>query len=235
MAAKLPPSATKAFKEINRVIEMGWIPIPEIGFGGNAAPGRMLEHQLNIIENNADSPDLLDWEIKFHGGNSLLTLFHKEPEPRGSVNSIVVEYGWPDDHGRTSFRHTLGGESPRGFKVLNEADRVSVYHTGKNDPIAYWLHNGLLNAAAAKLRRLILVEGDLQAIPRQVRYNSATAYWDFNLMGFCNALQAGTVYIDFDARTNGGVGSSIRNHGTKFRVHINDIGELYVHSKKVNI
>ena len=52
-------------------------------------------------------------------------------------------------------------------------------------------------------------------------------------MGFCNALEKGVVYIDFDARTQKGEGSALRNHGTKFRVNISDIGSLYRFSKKI--
>ncbi len=233
---KLPKSSKAAFKEINRIIKLGWIDIPdEKSFRGSGAPGRLLEHLLGVAENNHDSPDLMDWELKYHGGGTLITLFHKDPEPRGVMRYLVHEHGWEDDKGRISFRHTLGGESQRGFYVVNEADRIIVRNKIKDTVVPYWSHNTLLNAAGAKLRRLILVDGSLQRSPKRVRYEKATAYWDFNLKGFCEALAKGVVHIDFDARTKEGPGSALRNHGTKFRVRADELPLLYEHSKKITI
>jgi hypothetical protein len=41
------------------------------------------------------------------------------------------------------------------------------------------------------------------------------------------------INIDFDARTTGCRGTSLRNHGTKFRIHINNIGHIYRHSELI--
>ncbi len=236
MSKSTPPkSSATAFKEIIKILQMGWIDIPsENAFNGHGAPGDFLEHLLGGKKNNRDSPDLQDWEVKFHGGNSLLTLFHKEPQPRGIARLLVHEHGWPDHLKRVSFRHTLSGKSNRGFYVVNEADRIVIRHNTKDTVVPYWTHNTLLNAAGAKLRRLILVEGEMQSHPhRRVIYKSATAYWDFKLTGFFEALVDGLVCIDFDARTEGGAGTALRNHGTKFRINIANLSSIYEHSKKI--
>lgn len=233
----LPKTSTAAFAEITKILKMGWILMPdEKSYRGNGAPGRLLEHLLGIKENNADSPDFLDWEVKFHGGNALLTLFHKDPEPRGITRYLVHEHGWPDELDRISFRHTLGGRSNRGFYVVNEADRIVIRHDTKDTVVPYWKKNTLLNAAGAKLRRLIVVDGEMQTQPtRQVSYKTATAYWDFDLNGFCKALEDGEVFIDFDARTTGTSGTSLRNHGTKFRINIASLASIYGYSQKISI
>jgi hypothetical protein len=235
----LPKSATTTFKVIKEIISRGWIEIPrDVTFNGNAAPGDFLEHLFDGKKNNRDSPDLNDWEVKFHGGSSLITLFHKEPQPRGINNFLVREYGWPmenNEYGNISFRHTLSGESSIGFYVKNDTDRIWVKHKHKDNPCPYWTHNTLLNAVGAKLRRLIVVEGKYETHPlKRVLYKSATAYWDVDLMGFCKALERGIVSIDFDARTSKGPDTAIRNHGTKFRVNIKNIGSLYTFSKKIH-
>jgi hypothetical protein len=235
-AAVIPPkSFTSASKTILEIIHKGWIEIPpEKKFNGNAAPGDFLEHLLGGKRNNRDSPDLNDWEVKFHGGNALLTLFHKEPSPRGVMRLMVHEHGWPDHLERISFRHTLGGKSNRGFYVVNEADRIIVRHSSIDTIVPFWKHVTLINAAAAKLRRLILVEGEMQTSPiKRVKYNSAIAYWEFNTNHFFNALVNGNMYIDFDARTQEGRGSAIRNHGTKFRINIAELPSIYEHSRKI--
>lgn len=232
--SKLPRSATAAFRAVGEVIDAGWFEIPkEKGFNGAGGPGRLLEHLLNIDENNKDSPDLEDWELKFHGGTALLTLFHKDPEPRGIVRVMVHDYGWEDDKGRISFRHTISGESDRGFYVVNEADRVVVRNKQKDAAVPHWAHDTLLNAIGAKLRRLILVSGEVKKNPRRVHYTDAEAFWEFNLTTFCDALQKGIVCIDFDARTQKGPGTALRNHGTKFRVHVDNLRLLYKHYQKI--
>lgn len=214
---------------------MGLVTMP-IGksYGGSGAPGRLLEHLLDIVENNMDSPDLKDWEVKFHGGGTLITLFHKDPQPRGVTRFLVHEHGWPDERNRISFRHTLGGESDRGFYVVNDADRIIVRHRTKDTVNPYWTHNTLLNILGAKLRRLIVVNGKLMKHPiKSVKFNSATAYWDFNITGFFDALVKGKIKIDFDARTKGGAGTGLRNHGAKFRIYQEDLDSMYDHSKKI--
>lgn len=232
----LPPrSSTAAFKEIQRILQMGLVVMP-IGksFGGHGAPGRLLEQLLGIVENNMDSPDLKDWEVKFHGGGTLITLFHKDPQPRGVVRLLVHEHGWNDEKNRISFRHTLGGESPRGFYVVNDSDRIIVRHRTKDTVNPYWKHNTLLNIAGAKLRRLIVVKGKLVKHPvRAVTFTEATAYWDFNVSGFFDAIVKGKILIDFDARTKEGAGSGLRNHGTKFRIHPDNLLAMFEHSKKI--
>jgi len=231
----VPRSSSATFKEIMRIIKMGEMPIPDKkSYRGTGAPGRLLEDLLGISENNKDSPDLNDWEVKFHGGGTLVTLFHKDPEPRGITRLLVHEHGWDDGKGRISFRHTLGGESERGFYVVNESDRIIIRHRKRDTVNPYWRHNTLLGSIGAKLRRLIVVNGKVIKHPtKTVTYNSATAHWDFNLTGFCEAIVKGTVKIDFDARTQGGAGTALRNHGTKFRIHAEDIASLYESSKKI--
>lgn len=234
---KPPKTATAAFAQIRPLLESDWIEFPAEGaFNGNGAPGRLLEHLVGVSENNQDSPDLMDWELKFSGGNALITLFHKDPEPRGIMRNMVHEYGWDDDKGRISFRHTISGRSPRGFYVVNEADRVLVRHEFNDSVVPYWKHNTLYNAMGAKLRRLILVDGEVRKHPtRAVNYRSATAYWDINIRNFCEEIAQGKIHVDFDARTKEGRGSALRNHGTKFRIKRADIDSIYEHSKKITI
>lgn len=228
----IPRSAGVAFPAIQDILSMGWVDIPT-QFNGNGAPGDTLEYLLNVTRNNRDSPDLMDWEVKFHGGTALLTLLHKDPQPRGILNQVVDTFGWPNDKGQISFRHTLSGRSERGFQVINRDNRIIVENINNPDIAPYWDHNILLNTLGAKLRRLILVHGTVKPKERKVVYETATAYWDLNLLGFCQAIEEGTIYIDFDARTKGGKGTALRNHGTKFRVNINNIGVIYENSQNI--
>lgn len=231
MVSRIPQSSKSAFAIIHEIIRMGTIDIPP-QFNGAGAPGNTLEYLLNVKQNNFDSPDLLDWEIKFHGGNALLTLFHKDPQPKGIMNKVVDAFGWENEKGQISFRHTLTKKSSeRGFVVNNIDNKITVTNINNSSLCPYWEHNVILNAIGAKLRRLILVHGLVDKEKRQVIYQNAVAYWDLNLLGICKAIEEGIICIDFDARTKEQRGSALRNHGTKFRVHINDIGVLYENSQ----
>lgn len=234
MTPVLPPSSKAAFKKISEIIATGTFEFPAVGYGGNGGPGRMLEDLLGIAENNADSPDLADWEVKFHGGKSLLTLFHKEPQPRGVINKMVDFYGWDDGQGRISFRHTISSRSPRGFVVENTSDRIVIRNENSPEgPEAHWLHNTLFNAYSAKLRRLIVVDGEVESDPRRVTFKTATAYWEPDVVNLSKAIANGTFYVDFDARTKGARGSAIRNHGTKFRINPKDLKSVYTHQVEI--
>ena len=229
-----PRSGTAIFKKIVEILKAGTWEFPNDGkYNGSGGPGRLLEDLLGIKVNNADSPDLADWEIKFHGGTSLLTLFHKDPEPRGIIRTMVHNHGWDDGKGRISFRHTIGGESPRGFYIVNEEDRIVIRNKFKDAPVPHWTHNTLFNALASKLRRLIVVGGKVLKNPRRVIYQEATAYWEPDIRGFSQAVASGLFYVDFDARTQKGVGSAIRNHGTKIRIKVEDLPKVYSNKLKL--
>lgn len=229
MPIRLPKSATTVFPIVKNILNMGWVEVPT-KFKGHGAPGNTLESLLNIDENNNDSPDLLDWELKFHGGNSLITLFHKTPSPKGIMDKMVNEFGWLNDKNQISFRHTIKGKSERGFKVFNEDNKIIVKNLKNKDIQPYWEHNTILNAIGAKLRRLILFEGYYDKENKRVDYQKATAFWDINIIQFCKLIEQGIVYIDFDARTKGEKGTALRDHGTKFRTNLNDIDKIYVNS-----
>ncbi|HEY5463582.1 MAG TPA: MvaI/BcnI family restriction endonuclease [Hanamia sp.] len=232
MKSKIPQSSKTAFKVIREIIEMGSVDIPP-NFKGAGAPGNTLEFLLNVKENNLDSPDLLDWEIKFHGGNALLTLFHKDPQPKGIMNKLVDAFGWENAKGQISFRHTISGKSERGFFIDNKNNKITVSNINNLSIEPYWDNNIILNAIAAKLRRLILVHGIVDKEKKQVIYNSAMAYWNLDMINICEAIKEGKIYIDFDARTTGVRGTSLRNHGTKFRIKVNDIDSIYENSQLI--
>lgn len=226
-------SDAEFFARLKGVIERGWIPIPDNpGYSGTGGPGLFLEELCGVNVNNRDGPDTGVWELKFHGGLSPLTLFHLTPQPKGNMHNVVRSYGWPDAQGRISFRHTIWGSSPRGFRIVDDSNRLIVRNDGpNNDPNVeppYWTHDSLINAFVYKLRRLAVVHGKKRN--GQVRYESARLHWEPNISKFIRAVEQGVVAVDFDARTNL-VGKGLRDHGTKFRVKIDDLGHLYSKSR----
>lgn len=221
-----PPSDSELFERLRALLRSGWIDIPgEPGYGGTGGPGRLLEERLGVYGANLDIPDAGRWEIKYCSGSAPLTLFHKEARPRGHMHHLVREFGWPDKQGRTSFRHTIWGRSKRGFRVINESNRITVRHDDGGDMVwPWWTHDDLFNAFASKFRRLIVVRGRKRK--GRVRYESAHLFEEPQTSLFVEAVARGIVAIDFDARTTER-GRGLRNHGTKFRIPYDDLRHIY--------
>ena len=148
--------------EIHGIFEQGWCPSVKktISYKNDGAVGNTLESLLGIKENNLPIPNAREWELKGKrvNRNSLITLKHIDPSPRGArivPNLLLPNYGWTHKQagkrypeGEMSFRSTTSATSytSRGFKI--EVDRQQkkvkfVFDAGKVDTkepeIANWL------------------------------------------------------------------------------------------------
>ena len=98
--------------------------MPEEKYTGTGGPGLYLEDLLELTTGSADIPDSMGWELKYYTDKtSLITLFHKEPQPAGVIRYMVSRFGWKDRKDRLSFRHTIGGRSDR-FRVDADSSRL---------------------------------------------------------------------------------------------------------------
>ncbi len=223
-------SDNEMFERVRKVLSSGWHDLSDYDYGGTGAPGKILETLLGVDGENFDIPDAGKWEVKFHSGSALLTLFHLEAQPKGHMHHMIREFGWTNSEGKLSFRHTIRGRSDRGFYVANEADRVTVRNDSTSDMVwPYWTHDDLINAFVSKLRRVIVVKGVRRM--GKVRYDTAHIYREPQSRQFIGAIVSGIVAIDFDVRTFNGRG--LRNHGTKFRIAYGDLRHLYHYSKRL--
>ena len=214
-------------QRLQEVLDAGWFEIPDTyGYGGTGARGKVLEELLGLDNSNFDTPDAGRWEIKFHSKNALLTLFHKEAKPRRHLYTLIQHFGIVDCNARQSFRHTIKGESAKGFKVVNNNGLITIRHDSLcESQWPYWTHDTLINAFVGKLRRLIVVAGRTKTKPRRVCYDTAHLFWEPQTTVLLDAIETGIVAIDFDARTTEGQG--LRNHGTKFRIKYDDLQYVY--------
>ena len=214
----------RMFDELREICGSGtW----EMHNGGTGQPGAVLEHLLGIDTNNVDLPDLQRWEVKFHGGTAPITLFHKEGEPKGSVGRMVRDHGWKDAKGRLSFRHTVWGETNRGFRVVDQDDRI---HVLQNDvSLVSWSRDVLVVTASSKLRNTVLVAGRVSRTQgkRYVEFRDTYLLADFRPSAFINGLSEGWIAVDFDAREQSPGSKGFRNHGTKFRVKHQDMQRMF--------
>ena len=144
------------YARLRDVLSVDWHFLPDTrGYRGTGGPGLLLEKLLGLDGSNRDSPDAGKWEIKYHSPKTrLLTLFHLEGEPKKHLHHMIRKFGWEDDKGRTSFRHTIHrGRSSLSFYVADENDRIVLRHPDTSDiTLPYWTHDRLLNAFCIKTK-----------------------------------------------------------------------------------
>lgn len=149
-----------------------------------------------------------------------------------------------------SFRQTISAKerSDRGFcvvvdrkenKLLISFDALSVdprhqlwLSTVKEraglselDPQPYWGFDDLRHDVGAKLHNSFFVQAEVEERKGEefYHYSKAQMLSAFDFEALLKALETGTAYVDFDARTG-------HNHGTKFRVRANVLPSLYRHA-----
>ena len=230
-----PRNKDQLFSRIRALIDHGQFRMPEGSrYQGSGAAGMFLEDLLGLNAGSMDIPDGAGWEMKwFSNRTRLVTLFQKEANgPEYVMRKMVQYYGWLDKKERLSFRHTLEGESDR-FKVRadDKLRRLVVRSRNGSAPAPYWSYDDLMAAAGAKLRRLMLVKGEVEK--RTVRFLYAEAYETFHLADFIQEVLRGAIAIDFDCRESKPGSLGLRNHGTKFRVSPLAICRLYLKKERI--
>lgn len=227
-----PNSKKELFSRLREIISRGWQDMPESPrYNGTGAPGNYLEDQIGLRAGNQDIADIVGWEVKFFNPKTnLITLFHKEPQPEGVLRYMVSKYGWKDEQGRLSFRHTISGRSDR-FIVVDDAGNLIVRPLKGNGVVPMWSHDTLLNIAGGKLRRLMLVKGERNG--QKVKFNRVDCFENLHLTLLISEMINGTIAVDFDVRETRPGSKALRNHGTKFRVAPDNVCRLYLKKERL--
>ena len=91
------------------------------GNDGNA--GHTFEDLVGVEENNFSLPDFGDIEIKTQRveTGSLVTLFHKEPQPAATLPKLIQRMGWQHKDAGTRY-----GENELSFRSTTQANKFSV-------------------------------------------------------------------------------------------------------------
>lgn len=163
---------------------------------------------------------------------------------------------YPDDEKSFRGTLNAQNYTDRGFKVqVNDAERrveivfnssvtderhaewkqsvlARVGHLNNFDILPYWGFDDLFHKAGVKLTNCFYVqadekwEGKGKNKKNYFLYNYVLKLSHFDQSKFIEAIRAGKVYVDFDARTG-------HNHGTKFRIRYTDIPSLYQNAEVV--
>lgn len=117
-------------------------------------------------------------------------------------------------------------------KIWKKSVLKRVGHLNNFDIVPYWGFDDLFHKAGVKLTNCFYVQADekTEGIGRKKKnyflYNYVLKLSQFDQEKFIEAIRAGKVYVDFDARTG-------HNHGTKFRIRYTDIPSLYKNAEVV--
>lgn len=142
---------------------------------------------------------------------------------------MIEQFGWEGKSGELSFRHTIWKETPRGFSVVVENNKVEIRHMDANFAMPFWSFDTLTNAFIFKLRRLIVVHGKKSKSKGYVSFHQAQILQEPKIADVFEALANGMMAVDFDAKIRSD--HTLRDHGTKIRMKISDLTKIYAKSK----
>jgi hypothetical protein len=221
-----------------------FIPIPsEREFNGDGGPGVLLERLAGVPlrrSRGKDQPDFDEgFELKYHGGSNLITMYHKTAKPAGIMKLVTKQFGKPydaPDHGSdcVSLAHAV---NINGFQLQDTDDKIVIDHPDRAYPTnPFFTHDTLVNTWAQKAQRLIVIEGTLrkESTQRSVRYERLHVYTELRNKKIIPLLLDGVIVIEFDARWR--PNSEIlkyRDHGTKIRINVENLPLLYAEVNEI--
>ncbi len=213
---------------------------------GNTGVGATLESLLGIKENNIAGPNGDQTELKSKRKKSagMLTLFTKSPSPRGVNRKLVEYYGKPSsEHHNQKILHTTVDahdfnslyEKP-GFKISMLPDAIKLVHKipYANIPTPYWTKKSLEDRFTTKYpRRLLYVRADSRGTGtnEEFFFNEAYVLSGFSFKKFLNLLAARIIYVDIRIGTRDD--GKIHDHGTGFRLDVNNLDQCFSTRHKI--
>ena len=189
---------------------------------GNTGIGYTLETLLGVDENNLQTPDLGEIELKSHRRDaaSLITLFTFN---RGAWQmrqaDVVEKYGYWDTNGRNALYSTTNSRLNRqGLYTRIEDEHVRLYHVD-GALIAEWSGRGLAKTFSEKMPALVAVYADTRINSddrEEFWFNEAYMLRQPSASNILELIRNDTIVVDIRMHINDR--GSVRNHGTGFRI-----------------
>ena len=189
----------------------------------NTGIGYTLETLLGVDENNLQTPDLGEIELKSHRRNasSLITLFTFN---RGAWKmkqvDVVEQYGYWDTNGRNALYSTTSSTpNGQGLYTKIENEHVGLYHLD-GTLIAQWSSDGLEKTFEEKMPALVAVYADTRINSdnkEEFHFNEAYLLKQPNASNILELIRNDTIVVDIRMHINDR--GSVRNHGTGFRIN----------------
>lgn len=188
---------------------------------GDTGVGHTLEVLLGVEENNLQTPDLGDIEVKGrrNGTNSLATIFTLNAW-KIHPKKLIARYGYKNGKGRPALKSTVKSQpNNRGFYAKVDQDAVRIYH--KDGSIAAeWQSEVLIAILKKKMPNVLLGYADHRLNSEgkeEFLYKKANLLTGLNVDNFYELIKKGIIAIDFriHLKENG----NVRDHGTGFRFY----------------
>ena len=190
---------------------------------GDTGIGLTLETLLGVEENNLQTPDLGEIEIKSHRkrASSRVTMFtFNKGAGKIKQEEVIKQYGYIDcEKNRPALYCTPGSKPNRqGLYLKVEEENVRLYHVN-NTLIAEWPGEALINAFREKFPALVMVLADTRTNSNKREefwFNEAYFLTDPDQDNLLDLIKRGIVIID--VRMHLPKNKPVRNHGTGFRM-----------------
>lgn len=236
--------------KFNEIRDLGWI---ETKRHGDQCLGNAFEDLVGKKEDNKSEADFYGIELKSHRNltQSMVSLFSKSPSFPKKVNTYLREtYGVVEnDYGKKVLNTTLNGarenthRGGHGFRALVDRKEEKIFlqirdlNTGKIiDDIIYWDFGVIQNALEHKLKKVAVLYGDEkdENDKHYVKYNKMKILEGITLDKLLKSLEDGLLCIDIriGVYVSGAKAGKTHDHGTAFRIHLNDLLNTYGHIKE---
>lgn len=197
---------------------------------GPTGVGHTLEQLLDLEENNFKDPDYGEIELKAHrfGQSSLITLFTSDRAAWIIPQLTAVErYGIRVDSERINLYSTLTlSENNRGLYTYPDDSSVMILDQHENI-VASWSYERLRERIRQKILELVLVLANVKKEQNTEFFHYSTASFHFGELidwDLKELFENGKLLIDLRLHSKAG---KIRNHGTGFRIHEQNLPDLY--------
>lgn len=233
-------------REYKNICDMGWVRTHRSGPTGI---GKTLEDLLGIVENNDDSPDFGDYELKSCrlNSNSMLTMFTRAPQPARANTYLRLKYGYSSgayDNNEKVLHSTLSADrftpiADTGHSLKIRCDVDGIYIESENGvEDIFWSRDALRKCFEKKYKNKFVYAKALsrgEGLSEEFKFVEAYEVAGFNYESFIDLLEAGKIYVDlrigqYHHGTNKG---KTHDHGTGFRIKESDQPLLFRLNRKI--
>ncbi len=235
-------------REYTKICRLGWVKTHRLGDTG---VGKTLEDLLGIQENNKNSPDFGDYELKSCRleSSSMLTLFTKTPDPKGAASVLRQSFGYISrKHGndRLVLHESLWvnhltsiANTGRFLTLVCRQGKVCIVDE-YNKEYGYWDYSTLQPAFEEKYKNKLVyarahARGKRRSPNEEFKFVEAYEVSGFDYDSFISLVEQGNIVVDLrigqynDARRKG----KTHDHGTGFRITEKDQPLLFKIRRKI--
>lgn len=232
-------------KKFYEIKQRGWIVTHR---HGDQCLGNTFEDLIGKEEDNKSEADFHGIELKSHRTvtKSMVSLFSKSPSYPKGVNTYLREtYGVIEEtYGKKVLNTTISGNKfnshrgGHGFKAFVDRKTKRIFlqicdlENGKIiDDEIYWSFSILETALNMKLQKIAIFYGDEKNENGKchVRYTKMVLIEGITLDGLLTAIEQGKLLIDIriGVYASGKNAGKTHDHGTAFRIHLEDLLSTY--------